>query len=52
VVTENGISVYDACPSREVFEEFSRDFPAAVVAVGLPAPRIVPLGDVHNVVSR
>ena len=52
VVTENGISVYDACPSREAFEEFSRDFPATVVAVGLPAPRIVPLGDVHNVVSR
>jgi hypothetical protein len=51
VVTESGITVYDACPSRAVFEEFSREFPAMVVAVGLPAPRITPLGDVHNAIA-
>jgi hypothetical protein len=52
VLTETGLSVYDACPSREVFEEFSRGgFQTAVAAAGLPVPRIVPLGDVHNAIT-
>jgi hypothetical protein len=52
VVTDRGISVYDACPSRADFEEFtSGGFQAAVVAAGLPLPRIVPLGDVHNAIT-
>lgn len=52
VLTETGLSVYDACPSREVFEEFSRGgFRDAVAAAGLPVPRIVPLGDVHNAIT-
>jgi len=49
VVTDGGITVYDSCPSREVFEEFSRspEFAAAVAAAGLPQPRIEPLGEIH-----
>jgi hypothetical protein len=52
VVTERGITIYDGCPSREVFEEFSRGgFQSAVVAAGLPDPRIEPLGEVHNAIA-
>lgn len=50
VVAGGGITVYDACPSREVFEEFSRsaEFAAAVRTAGLPPARIEPLGEVHH----
>lgn len=52
VVTTVGITVYDACPDREVFDGFSvgPEFGAAVAAAGLPAPRIEPLGEVHDAV--
>jgi len=45
-----GLTVFDACPSREVFDEFSAsaDFGGAVAAAGLPAPRVVPLGELHR----
>ncbi len=44
-----GISVYDACPSRAVFLEFSggRIFADACAAAGLPVPTVRPLGDVY-----
>lgn len=44
-----GITVLDACPSAERFEEFSRgaEFAGAVEAAGLPVPRVEPLGEVH-----
>ncbi len=48
---EGGITVYDACPSREVFAQFSTD-PAvlgAMAAAGLPAPVVEQLGPVHHV---
>jgi hypothetical protein len=50
VVRDGGISVYDACPSAEVFAAFSTgpDFAAAVAAVGLPVPRVDHLGQVHS----
>ena len=53
VVTARGITVYDACPSREVFDEFSRggEFAAAVAAAGLPAPVVEPLGEIHRVLA-
>jgi hypothetical protein len=53
VVTTRGITVYDACPTREVFEEFHRSagFRSAVAAAGLPLPRIEPLGEVHRAVT-
>ena len=52
VVTGDGISVLDTCPSREVFDDFSTSdaFAAAVEAAGLPAPTVEPLGDVHHTV--
>ena len=52
VVTADGISVFDACPSREVFDEFSTSdgFAAAVEAAGLPGPTVEPLGEVHHTV--
>jgi hypothetical protein len=54
VVRAGGITVYDACPSQEVFEGFSTspDFATALASAGLPAPRVEQLGDIHNVVVR
>lgn len=50
VARDDSIVVFDACPSREVFDDFSRsaDFLGAVAAAGLPTPRVEPLGDVHS----
>ena len=54
IVTARGITVYDACPTRAVFEEFHRGvvFRSAVAAAGLPLPRVEPLGEVHRAVAR
>ena len=50
IKTDQGISVFDTCPSQEVFAEFSTSagFAAAVEAAGLPAPTVERLGDVHG----
>ncbi len=47
---ERGITVFDTCPSREVFDGFisSTGFADAVAAAGLPRPRIQPVGEVVN----
>ena len=39
-IRENGITIYDACPTKEVFEQFSTsaEFRGATEAVGLPFP--------------
>jgi hypothetical protein len=41
-VEPNGITLYDACPTREAFERFSTsaEFRAGIAAVGLPEPEI------------
>jgi hypothetical protein len=54
VAREDGITIYDACPSRTVFEEFHRSpgFLAAVAGAGLPAPRVEPLGEVQAAYLR
>ncbi len=54
VVGDGGLTVFDACPSRELFDSFSRaaEFAAAVAAAGLPAPRVVPVGEVHTALIR
>lgn len=54
VVTDLGITVFDACPSREVFEGFSRspEFLSVVSEAGLPQPRLDPLGEIHEVAGR
>jgi hypothetical protein len=51
-VGDHGIVVIDACPSRADFEAFSRsaEFHAALAAVALPTPRIVPLGEIHSTI--
>ena len=45
----DGITIYDTCPSREVFESFSRSesFLGALAAAGLPAP-VVESQAVHD----
>jgi hypothetical protein len=54
VLAADGITVFDACPSREVFEEFSRsaEFRQALAGAGLPPPRLTPIGVVHDVRMR
>ena len=50
VVRDGGITIYDACPSQEVFRAFTSDpgLKPAFAAAGLPEPRIEELGEVHN----
>lgn len=52
VVDDEGITVYDTCPSEEAFHAFSRgdDLRGAVASVGLPVPVVRPLGDVRTAV--
>ena len=53
VVREDGITVYDTCPTREDFESFSTgdEFRSALKDAGLPAPRLEPLGEVRSAVG-
>ena len=48
-----GLTVYDACPSHDVFVQFhaAPDFGKAVAAAGLPPARIEPLGDVVTAIA-
>jgi hypothetical protein len=50
VVRDRGLTVYDACPTPEIFAEFSTgpQFRGALEHAGLPGPRIEPLGKVHS----
>ncbi|MFJ6199228.1 hypothetical protein [Micromonospora sp. NPDC092111] len=50
LATDRGISVYDACPSRESFRTFAAgaDIRRAFAAAGLPEPHIEELGDVYR----
>ena len=49
IVREDGLTVFDACPTKADYEQFSGSemFRDAVAAAGLPAPRIEGLGDVR-----
>ena len=49
VRTQEGIVVFDACPSRADFVAFSNsaEFRQAVADARLPEPRLEPLGEVH-----
>ena len=49
IIRDDGLTVFDACPGKAVYEEFTKSdtFRGAVAAAGLPAPRIEGLGDVH-----
>jgi hypothetical protein len=49
IARDNGLTVFDACPSKAVHEEFTKSdmFLGAVAAAGLPAPRIEGLGNIQ-----
>ena len=49
VTTDAGLTVFDACPTREIYEEFTRSetFLGAIAEAGLPAPRVSGLGDIQ-----
>ena len=49
ITSEQGITVFDACPDRATQKAFaaSPEFAATLTQVGLPTPRIEVLGDVH-----
>jgi len=51
-VEPDGITIYDACPTREAFERFSTsaEFRAALASAGLPEPAIEST-PVHNAVA-
>jgi hypothetical protein len=53
-VRENGITIYDACPTKEAFEQFSTgaDFRAAAEAAGLPWPDRIEGYPLHSVRAR
>jgi hypothetical protein len=48
---DQGLVIYDACPTREVFESFasSEQMRGAMASAGLPEPEIDLVGDVHSV---
>jgi hypothetical protein len=49
IISEGGLTVFDACPTREIYEEFttSETFLGAIAEAGLPAPRVSGLGDIQ-----
>jgi hypothetical protein len=49
VTHDHGLTVYDSCPDRLTQEAFvaSPEFRSALAHVGLPAPTIEVVGDVH-----
>lgn len=50
VRNDDGLSVYDACPTREAFQDFaaSDQFRSLLRTAGLPLPTLSLLGDVHS----
>jgi hypothetical protein len=46
---DGGITIYDTCPSAEVFAEFSSSPQTreAMSGAGLPEPVVTPLGEAH-----
>ena len=49
ITRENGVTIFDACPTKAIHEQFTKSdvFLDAVTEAGLPAPRIEGLGDVQ-----
>jgi hypothetical protein len=46
----DGITLYDTCPTAEIFAETARDtgLRDAMTEAGLPQPSVTPLGPVHS----
>jgi len=53
IADDNGITVYDTCPSRDVFLAFSSstDMKELMTSVGLPMPTVTPIGEVFTAYS-
>jgi hypothetical protein len=49
IIRDGGLTVFDACPTKEIYEEFTRSdtFLGAIAEAGLPAPRVSGLGDIQ-----
>ena len=49
ITRDGGLTVFDACPTKEIYEEFttSETFLGAIAEAGLPVPRVSGLGDVQ-----
>jgi hypothetical protein len=49
ISTDDGLTVFDACPTKEIYEEFTRSetFLGAIAEAGLPAPRVSGLGAIQ-----
>jgi hypothetical protein len=49
ITRDDGLTVFDACPTKEIYEEFtgSETFLGAIAEAGLPAPRVSGLGDLQ-----
>ena len=49
ITTDAGLTVFDACPTREIYEEFTRSetFLGAIAEAGLPEPRVSGLGNIQ-----
>ena len=49
VIRDDGLTVFDACPSREIYASFTASdmFREAVAAAGLPVPRVEGLGSIQ-----
>ena len=50
VPDEQGLTIYDTCPTRDVFMQFSGsdDFRELLNSLAMPAPTITPLGEIHS----
>ena len=49
ITTDAGLTVFDACPTREIYEEFTKSetFLGAIAEAGLPVPRVSGLGNIQ-----
>jgi hypothetical protein len=49
ITSDAGLAVFDACPTREIYEEFIRSetFLDAIAEAGLPVPRVSGLGNIQ-----
>jgi hypothetical protein len=49
ITRDGGLTVFDACPTKEIYEEFTRSetFLGAIAEAGLPAPRVSGLGEIQ-----
>jgi len=49
ITRDGGLTVFDACPTKQIYEEFTRSetFLGAIADAGLPVPRVSGLGDIQ-----